>query len=120
INQNPFSAQFDRPGNGRVEIFTKPGTDKIHGQFSVNGNSSLFNAKNPFGPPQGLDYSSQQYNWSFGMPLGKKMSFFISGDRRDNNEDALVHATILDAGFNPIIKDLGVANPRIRTSFNPR
>ncbi len=24
INQNPFAAQFDRPGQGRVEIFTKP------------------------------------------------------------------------------------------------
>ena len=33
INQNPFSAQYDRMGFGRIEILTKPGTDKIHGQF---------------------------------------------------------------------------------------
>ena len=32
INQNPFAAQFDRPGQGRIEIFTKPGTDDFHGQ----------------------------------------------------------------------------------------
>src|SRR6266566_4641104 len=32
INQNPFSAQYDKPGYGRVEILTKPGTDKLHGQ----------------------------------------------------------------------------------------
>jgi len=25
INQNPFSAQYDRLGYGRVEVFTKPG-----------------------------------------------------------------------------------------------
>src|SRR5215467_2620084 len=28
VNQNPFSAQYDRLGYGRIEIFTKPGTDK--------------------------------------------------------------------------------------------
>jgi len=28
INQNPFSAEYDRLGYGRIEIFTKPGTDK--------------------------------------------------------------------------------------------
>ena len=31
INQNPFSAEFDRLGYGRIEILTKPGTDKLHG-----------------------------------------------------------------------------------------
>ena len=35
INQNPFSAEYDKLGYGRIEIFTKPGTDKYHGQFSV-------------------------------------------------------------------------------------
>jgi hypothetical protein len=27
INQNPFSAQYDRIGMGRIEIFTKPGSE---------------------------------------------------------------------------------------------
>ncbi len=27
INQNPFSAEFDKLGFGRIEVFTKPGTD---------------------------------------------------------------------------------------------
>ena len=35
INQNPFSAEYDKLGYGRIEIFTKPGTDKLHGQFLV-------------------------------------------------------------------------------------
>ena len=56
---NPQSAKFasikirsrrntTKSGYGRIEIFTKPGTDKWHGQFSVNGNDSAFNSKNPF------------------------------------------------------------------------
>src|SRR5207253_1835868 len=33
INQNPFSAEYDRLGYGRIEILTKPGTDQFHGQL---------------------------------------------------------------------------------------
>ena len=47
INQNPFSAEYDRIGYGRVEVFTKPGTDTYHGNFQVNGNPSQFNSPNP-------------------------------------------------------------------------
>ena len=35
VNQNPFSAEYDRLGYGRIEIFTKPGTEKLHGQVQV-------------------------------------------------------------------------------------
>ncbi len=38
ISQNPFSAQYDKLGYGRIEILTKPGTDKFHGMLIVNGN----------------------------------------------------------------------------------
>src|SRR5205814_831431 len=52
INQNPFSAEFDRLGFGRIEILTKPGTDKIHGQFFFNDNHSFMDALNPFAATQ--------------------------------------------------------------------
>ena len=42
INQNPFSAEYDQLGYGRIEIFTKPGTDKLHGQLFADGNDSVF------------------------------------------------------------------------------
>ncbi|HEX2918545.1 MAG TPA: carboxypeptidase-like regulatory domain-containing protein, partial [Edaphobacter sp.] len=48
INQNPFSAQYDKLGYGRVEVFTKPGTDKFHGNYSVQGGDKAFNTSNPF------------------------------------------------------------------------
>ena len=35
INQNPFSAEYDRLGFGRIEILTKPGSDKVRGALSV-------------------------------------------------------------------------------------
>src|SRR4029077_5188668 len=48
INQNPFSAEYDKLGYGRIEIFTKPGTDQWHGEVYLSGNSSAFNSRNPF------------------------------------------------------------------------
>jgi hypothetical protein len=47
INQNPFSAQYDKLGYGRVEVFTKPGTDKFHGQFNLQGLDNALNTGNP-------------------------------------------------------------------------
>ena len=40
INQNPYSAQYDSLGFGRIEIFTKPGADKLHGDYWMQGNDS--------------------------------------------------------------------------------
>jgi len=48
VNQNPFSAEFDRLGYGRIEIVTKPGTEKLHGQALLQGNDKSFNTGNPF------------------------------------------------------------------------
>src|SRR5215510_9711832 len=33
INQNPYSAEFARPGRGRIEVITKAGMTEYHGEF---------------------------------------------------------------------------------------
>ena len=82
INQNPFSAEYDKVGYGRIEVFTKPGSDKWHGGFSVNANDSAFNSKNPFFVSQDAagtpypGYYSTQYSGNLGGPLSKKLRFF--------------------------------------------
>ena len=43
INSNPFSAQYDALGYGRIEIITKPGTDKYHGNFSGQFQDKVLN-----------------------------------------------------------------------------
>ena len=99
INQNPFAAQFDRPGHGRVEIFTKPGTEEFHGDLLFQFSDAALNSRNPFvsiKPP----YQRRQYEGEVGGPLGKKTSFFADFERRDINENALVNAVVLDASLN--------------------
>jgi len=46
INDNPFSAEYPQLGLGRVEILTKPGTDKPHGDlFFVFGDAAVYSAE---------------------------------------------------------------------------
>jgi hypothetical protein len=119
INQNPFSAEYDKLGYGRIEILTKPGSDQYHGQFFVHGNSSALNSQNPFVTEE-PSYESEHYNGTFGGPLGKKASFFISAERRDIADNAIVSAVVLDPNFNPAPFSQGVLNPRVRTNLSPR
>jgi hypothetical protein len=117
INQNPFSAEYDRMGFGRIEILTKPGTDKYHGQFMFNDNHSFFDSRNPFSAGQG-DFSTQMYNGSFGGPISKKSSFLVTMERRDINDVALINQSVLD-NFHGNVAPV-TPNPHIRTNLSPR
>jgi len=120
INSNPFSAEYDRLGFGRIEILTRPGTDRYRGQVSFNFNDDALNARNPFSdtrPP----IQTRQYGGNFGGPLSKKKaSFFVDFDKRDVDDQALVVATVLDANNNIVGFRDTVAIPSRRTSFSPR
>src|SRR5208283_2692024 len=48
INSNPFSAEFDRLGFGRIEILTKPGSDKYRGTLFFNETNAVLDSRNPF------------------------------------------------------------------------
>ncbi len=84
INQNPFSAQYDRLGFGRIEILTKPGTDKFHGSVQLQGNASAFNTGNPFISSQ-PPYHTVFFLGNLTGPLSSKASFTLSGTRRQND-----------------------------------
>src|ERR1022692_3525897 len=114
INSNPFSAEYDKLGYGRIEIFTKPGTDKYHGQVSVEGNSSGLNSRNPYlGDALQQPYDSVIYMGNIGGPINKKASFFFNVQRRNIDEIAVVNAPALDLSES-------VPNPHTRTNIGPR
>jgi hypothetical protein len=118
INQNPFSAEYDKLGYGRIEIFTKPGTDQFHGQFMVNGNSSAFDALSPFAPDQ-PPFHSELFNGSLSGPLGKKASFFFTAQVRDINDSSIVNAVVpTTADPNPTTANFTQAVPSQQTRIN--
>ena len=86
INQNPFSAEFDKIGYGRIEILTKPGTDTLHGRFYGQGNDNVFNTGNPF-TRELPSYYSDQYNGTVSGPLSKWASYFVSVEDRETQTD---------------------------------
>jgi len=122
INANPFSAEYDRLGFGRIEILTRPGTDRFRGQASFNFNDDALNSRNPFSlsskrPP----IQTRQYGGNFGGPISKKKaSFFIDFDKRDVDDEALIVAQVLDANNNIVDFGATAPTPSRRTSFSPR
>jgi hypothetical protein len=121
INSNPFSAEYDKIGYGRIEVFTKPGTDKFHGQFMIDGNDSAFNTPNPFGGDNQPGYDSTLITANIGGPINKKASFFLDLQRRNINDLSAVNAFTLDPttlAEIPVIES--VPFPRHRTNITPR
>ena len=122
INQNPFSSEYDKLGYGRIEILTKPGTDTLHGQVSLTGNTAAFNSRNPFlGSSEQPSYDSTQISANLGGSLGKKASFFTNIERRNLNELAIVNTPFVDPLTLQITEfTAAVPNPRTRTNFSQR
>jgi hypothetical protein len=136
INQNPFSAEFDKLGYGRVQIFTKPGTDKLHGFYQLSGNTSSFNSGNPLlnaniSPGQNpITQPPYHTIFMFGDvsgPISPNASFTVSGSHRSIQDNSIVNATILSSAANPCPSDqvscsflFANPTPSIRTDISPR
>jgi len=117
VNQNPFSPEFDKLGYGRVEVFTKPGTDTLHGRFFFNDNESELNSRNPYlGAAGQPGYHTYMYEGNLGGPLNKKASYYLNFERRTIGDLEIVDAT--DMTGQPI--NQAVSNPKVRTEFSPR
>lgn len=120
INQNPFSAEFERLGFGRIEILTKPGADKLRGSVFFNFNDESLNSRNPFA----LNRAPSQtrfFGGNLSGPVQKgKSSFFIDVSNRHVDNNAVINATIIDPSFNiaPFQQDVTV--PSQRFTISPR
>jgi hypothetical protein len=120
INQNPFSAEYERLGFGRIEILTKPGTDRFRGQGFFGFNDESLNSRNPFAPER-ASYQSRNYGGNVSGPLVKgKASFFLDFERREVDDNDVINATILDSNLEPTQFGLTILTPVRRTTFSPR
>src|SRR3954451_16051772 len=98
INSNPYSAEFDKLGFGRIQVFTKPGSDKFHGQGMYRISDNVWNSRNPFStvnPP----FRSQQFGGNVSGPLGKHASFFVDAERRAIDDNGIIVASVPGPGF---------------------
>ena len=122
VNSNPFTAENDRLGYGRIDIFTKPGASAFHGDVSSEYNDSVMNAISTFlsasnAPPP--SYHTWLWDADLGGPLWKNASFFFDFERRNINRASLVNTDVLDSNLNVVPYVTSVLNPRILTNFSP-
>jgi hypothetical protein len=122
INQNPFSAEYDKLGYGRIEITTRPGSNQFHGQVMGDINDAVFNTRNPFAPGNEPGYHTLYFNGNVGGPISKKASFFFNIFRRDIQDNSIVSAVDLGPApdYTPTPVSQAVPSPRTLTNVSPR
>ena len=134
INQNPFSAEYDKLGYGRVEVFTKPGTDKLHGNFQTNYNPSQFNNSNPLTNAFQPSYHTLFMFGNVTGPLSKWASYNLGGSFRQIQDDSFTDASVwgLPGSTTPTVCSPGntacslqtyqseTYYPQVRGDINPR
>jgi Carboxypeptidase regulatory-like domain/TonB dependent receptor len=114
VNPDMFSAEYDRPPyqGGRVEIFTKPGRDSLHGALFFTDSESGVNATDPFAltaTPAG----KRRYGFELGGPIRKQKSdYFMALERRDIHEFNVVNAVVLDSQGNETPLSENVSAPQ--------
>src|SRR5215216_2977034 len=122
INQNPFAAENDQP-SARIDILTRPGTDKLRGGASLNFNDESLNSRNPFAVTSSkrTPFQIRQYDMNLSGPVvPKKASFFFNLGRIETDDNDLVRATVLDSALNPVDFGQAFVVPRRNTFFSPR
>ncbi|HTA43912.1 MAG TPA: carboxypeptidase-like regulatory domain-containing protein, partial [Bryobacteraceae bacterium] len=100
INSNPFTPEFDKLGYGRIEIFTKPGSDKFHGTITYNLGTDWWNSRNPYAAAK-APFLLQETENSFSGPLGKQASFTFDVERQAVDNGSISNGEVLDSNLNP-------------------
>ena len=99
VNRNPFSAEFGRPGKGRLEITTKKG---VHGRYRGSGmimyrNSDLY-TREAFALTKPFQERKLVEGEVDGpVPFLEKATFFISRRYRNFDDQTVVNA-VTDTG----------------------
>jgi Carboxypeptidase regulatory-like domain len=122
IQQNPFAPENDQP-SGRIDILTRPGTDKFRGSLNANFQDESFNSRNPFAvsSKKRSPYQQRQFGGSVSGPIVKhKASFFFEANRNETDDNDLVRATVLNSALQPVDFGLGALVPRRNTNISPR
>ena len=120
INQNPFNAENNNIGFGQIEIFTKPGADKLRASSFFNFSDESLNSRNPFAPRR-APFQVRYYGGSVSGPITKgKSSFFVDVQRRVTDDNAIINAQVLNSNLIPSPFNVALLVPNRFFSFSPR
>ena len=100
VNQNPFAAEYDKLGYGRIEIFTKPGTNQFHGTVAYNLGTDWWNSRNPYAATK-VPFLLQETENSFSGPLSKRSSWTLDFERQAVDNGSVTNGVTLDSSLDP-------------------
>jgi hypothetical protein len=124
INDDPYSAESSRPGRGRIEIITKPGSGHVRGTLGFTFRNDALAARNYFAPVKPPE-ERQAYEGVLSGPVGKKgdTSFLMTFSRWSDDAAAIVHAQTLSGAFDGIVATPSTNNEamaRVTHDWNER
>ena len=127
INANPFAPEYDKLGYGKIEIFTKPGTDKYRGTVDYNFAKQFWNSRNPYAPVK-APFQLDEFEGNAGGPLGKRASFTVDAQRNMVDNGSIVNAVTLNPvtlaptafqGFSIVHGRYTKVSPRVDYQLSP-
>jgi hypothetical protein len=120
INQNPFSPEYDRLGYGRIEIFTKPGTDKFHADLGYNFATDKWNSRNAYAAAR-APFHLHELREALSGSINKRASFNLTVIREWVDNGNVVNGVTLDPQTSASVTftDTPLSELR-RTGFTPR
>jgi Carboxypeptidase regulatory-like domain len=98
INQNPFAPEYDKLGYGKIEIFTKPGSDRYHANLNYNIGTAWWNSRNPFSAEK-APFLLNEFENSGGGPLGKRASFTLDFQHNMVDNGFITNGVMLNSSF---------------------
>jgi Carboxypeptidase regulatory-like domain len=120
INQNPFSPEYDKLGYGKIEIFTKPGSDKYHGTAQWNFANDFWNTRNPYSAQKAY-FLLNEFEGSAGGPLTRKSSFTLDAQRNMVDNGSISNAVTVNPQTLALQPFSGVlVTPGRYTNVSPR
>ena len=95
INQDPYSAEFMRPGRGRIEIITKPGGKEYSGTLNLRFRDSALYTKNAFAETKAPE-QRRIVEGTFGGPVPgtTKTNFLLSESIDSEANQSIVYAAV--------------------------
>ncbi|HKE21592.1 MAG TPA: carboxypeptidase regulatory-like domain-containing protein [Bryobacteraceae bacterium] len=120
INQNPFSPEYDKLGYGKIEIFTKPGSDKYHGTAQWNFANDFWNTRNPYAPDKAY-FLLNEFEGNAGGPVTKKSSFTVDAQRNMVDNGSITNVVTVNPQTFALEPFAGVlVTPGRYTNVSPR
>jgi hypothetical protein len=120
INQNPFSPEYDKLGYGRIDIFTKPGSDRYRATIDYNLGSAIWNTRNPYSSEK-APFLLNEFEGTGGGPINRHASFILDAQRNMVDNGSIVNAVVVDPSTFTIAPYNGnVVIPQRLTRATPR